>query len=96
MVLGDNSLEGSMYSDREYTVLPKEGNIEDHFAAAVEQLPKSIYSIFSRPPAEQEKIVVERDFNPKIQKEGGLYIDDKGNLMVVEDGVGVAVDDCRP
>jgi len=93
MVLGANSAEGSMYSEHEYTVKPHEGNIEDHFAKAVENLPKNVYSVMKRPKADIEKVVIERDFNPLVTKEGNVYIDAKGNLMVVEGGSGVSIDD---
>ena len=69
-----------MYSEHEYTVKPHDGNIEDHFAAAVENLPKNVYSIMKRPKADIEKVVIERDFNPLVTKEGNVYIDAKGNL----------------
>lgn len=93
MVLGRNSLTGTMYRDKEYTVLLLEGDIGQHFAKAVDKLPKDVYSIVRRPPEDQKTMVIERDFNPKVKKEGGLYVDDKGNLMVVEQGVGVSIED---
>ena len=40
MVLGTHALEGSMYRANEYTVLPLDGNIEDHFENAIERLPE--------------------------------------------------------
>jgi len=92
MVLGEHSGKGSMYGKNEYTVLPKEGNIEDQFAAAVERLPQNTYSMVKADPEQQAKAVIEHDFNPKIKKEGGLYVSDKGDVMVVENGRGVPVE----
>jgi len=92
MVLGRNSLQGKMYRSDEYTVLPFDGNIEDHFAKAAEHLPGGIYDSSKSPTAEIEKGAVERDFNPKNKKEGGLYVNDKGQLMQVDYGSGVLFD----
>ncbi len=89
MVLGKHALEGSMYSKNEYTVLPLEGDIEAHFSAAVEKLPANVFSMVKAAPAEQKQAAIERDFNPLNKKEGGLYVSDKGKLMVVDMGSGV-------
>lgn len=92
MVLGTHSLQGSMYSKNEYTVLPnKETDIEAQFAAAVENLPADIYKPVRGSAAEAAK-VREIDFNPKAQKEGNYYLTDAGVLMQREGGVGVRVD----
>jgi len=88
MVLGSHSAKGSMYGKNEYTVLPKAGDIEEHFATAIKNLPENIYSIAKRPAQEQKEIVVERDWNPKNKKEGGIYLSDKGELMRVSYGAG--------
>jgi len=89
MVLGTHSSQGTMYGKNEYTVLPKEGNIEDHFTRAIEQLPENIYSITKKTAEEQKEVVVDRDWDPKNKKEGGLYLSDKGELMRVSFGSGV-------
>lgn len=89
MVLGSHTLQGTMYKAGEYTVLPKTGDIEEQFAAAVEKLPEKIYSITQRPAEDQRYLAMERDFNPKNKKEGGVYLADDGTLMSVEQGVGV-------
>ena len=91
MVLGKHSLEGSMYVSNTYTVTPIEGEIEDHFAHAIKKLPSKIYQKVSDQTQEtfNEKAVIERDFDPKNKKEGGLYISDKGRLMKVDFGSGV-------
>lgn len=92
MILGRNSLQGSMYGANQYTVLPNDGSIDEQFAAALENLPESIYSS-ARVPAEQQRAqVAELDFNPKIKKEGGVYLNDDGVLMRVEHGAGQQLD----
>lgn len=90
MVLGTHSLKGSMYGKDEYTVLPKEGDIEAQFDAAVENLPKDIYQATGT--AAKAAQVREIDFNPKAQKEGNYYLSDAGILMQREGGVGVRAD----
>ena len=92
MVLGTNSLQGSMYGPNEYTVLPLEGNIDDHFYKALQDLPQNIYSEATNPAEAQRAAVAERDFNPKIKKEGGLYLNDNGVIMIVENGSGVQLE----
>jgi len=93
MVLGQHALTGSMYRQNEYTVLPREGDIAEQFAEAVKNLPANVFT-----PADEVndapavKGAVERDFNPKAKKEGSLYLSDKGTLMVLENGSGVALD----
>lgn len=96
MVLGKNSLQGSMYGANQYTVIPEKGtDIEEQFAAATENLPQNVYSIVKKSPKEQEKAVVERDFNPKNKKEGGLYISDDGTIMENTYGSGVPLSSTR-
>lgn len=91
MVLGQNANTGSMYSDKEYTVTPLPGDIETHFAKAVEKLPAGIYQAPRGSQAEAAK-VREIDFNPKAKKEGNYYVTDAGVLMVRESGVGQRVE----
>ena len=43
MVLGEHSLQGSMYRADEYTVLPRGTNIDAQFAEAVSHLPETVY-----------------------------------------------------
>jgi N12 class adenine-specific DNA methylase len=87
MVLGRHALEGSMYRANEYTVLPLEGDIEQHFAEAVKRLPENV-SRPARGSLAERALVQDRDFNPTHKKEGGLYVTD-GKLMQVESGSGV-------
>lgn len=91
MVLGQHANTGSMYSDKEYTVTPLPGDIEAHFAKAVEKLPAGIYQAPRGGLAEAAK-VREIDFNPKAKKEGNYYVTDAGVLMQRESGVGQRVD----
>ncbi len=94
MVLGAHSGKGKMQNRTEpqYTVLPREGDIDEQFAAAVAQLPKNVYSIVASSPERQKAAVAERDFNPKLKKEGGIYLNDDGVLMSVEQGAGQQLD----
>lgn len=89
MVLGRHSLQGSMYRDKEYTVLPPEGDIEQHFSEAVARLPEKVYSSAKAAPEQQRKAALEREFNPLHKKEGGIYLSTDKRLMVVDQGSGV-------
>ncbi|MFL6228431.1 MAG: hypothetical protein ACJ741_06595 [Pyrinomonadaceae bacterium] len=93
MVLGSHSFAGKMRSgDNEYTVTPREGDIEEHFREAVKRLPAAVYTN----PAKADEIVREtreRDYDPKLKKEGALYVHDDGTLMKVVYGSGVALSD---
>ncbi len=91
MVLGNHANTGSMYKDKDYTVTPLDGDIESHFAKAVENLPEGIYKADRGSSAEAAK-VREIDFNPKAKKEGNYYVTDAGQLMVREGGVGQRVE----
>lgn len=90
MVLGHHALTGSMYRANEYTVEPIDGDIEDLFAKAILNLPENIYRPARGSQAERAA-VQQRDYDPKIKKEGGLYVADNGALMQVESGQGVAL-----
>lgn len=87
MVLGTHADTGSMYKDKDYTVNPLAGDIEAHFAKAIERLPADIYRAARGSSAEAAQ-VREIDFNPKAKKEGNYYVTDAGVLMVREGGVG--------
>lgn len=92
MVLGTPSDTGSMQNSPEpqYTVLAPEGDIEDLFAAAVEQMQADVFKP-ARGSAGEAAQVRELDFNPKAQKEGNYYVSDAGVLMQREEGVGKPV-----
>jgi hypothetical protein len=90
MVLGTHSFKGTMRSANEYTVEPNPNPpIEEQFAAAVERLPADVYKPKVEIKTEANRPPLERDFNPKSKKEGGLYVSDKGEVMRVESGSGV-------
>lgn len=93
MVLGNHSGRGKMQNTRDpqYTVLPGAGNIEEAFAAAAANLPKNVYSLTKAAPVTQAAAAIEKDFNPKNKKEGGLYLSPNGQVMVTESGAGVPV-----
>lgn len=95
MVLGKNSMKGTMYGPNQYTVLPDEGNIDDQFAAALKNLPQDIYSPPVETTRESKAVSHDRDFNPKLKKEGGIYLDDDGLLRRVEHGSGVVLSDIK-
>lgn len=92
MVLGEHSLQGSMRSANEYTVLPRGTDIDAQFAEAVTHLPENVYSPDVRSSADSiRQQAAERDFNPKHTKEGALYVDDKGLLRRLDNGSGVDI-----
>jgi N12 class adenine-specific DNA methylase len=95
MILGTSSLKGTMYGANQYTVLPREGNIDEQFAAALENLPGYIYSPASKPAEVVKEAVAERDFNPTLKKEGGVYLNKNGVLMRVEQGAGQQLDNLK-
>lgn len=87
MVLGTHSTAGSMRSASEYTVLPREGDIAQHFLDAVANLPENVYQADHGTSADAAK-GQQLDFDPKAKKEGGFYLSPTGTLMRVKDGVG--------
>jgi len=92
MVLGEHAMTGSMYRSNEYTVTPRQGvDIEQAFAEAIKNLPEDMYRP-QRGSREEKAAVVDRDFNPKHQKEGGVYLGDDGTLRIIENGSGVALE----
>lgn len=97
MVLGSHSDTGKMQNSRDpqYTVTPPEGDIEALFAAAVERLPADVYKPQRGSAAEAAK-VRDIDFNPRAQKEGNYYVNERGVLMQREAGVGQAVIGKKP
>lgn len=91
MVLGTHSTTSSQYNRYEYTVAPLDGDIEDHFDKAMQNLPAGIYTQF-KPVDDIKTAAIERDFNPKASKEGSVYISDDGVLMRRESGSGVPLE----
>ena len=93
MVLGTHSAAGSMYRANSYTVLPQEGDIESHFAKAVENLPADMYEKQApkKTSVEAQEAANRADFDVKGKKEGGVYVADDGEVMQVRNGVGVPI-----
>ena len=87
MVLGSHSLQGSMRKALEYTVLPREGNIADHFAAAVATLPENVFAAQAGSAAGNMQTLV-RDLDPANKKEGAFYLSKAGVLMLTHAGIG--------
>ncbi|HNC03231.1 MAG TPA: hypothetical protein PLY05_07735, partial [Agitococcus sp.] len=88
MILGKSALTGSMYRANEYTVEPIAGSdIETLFSEAINNLPENIYTPQRGSKAEQAA-VQRRDYDPKIKKEGGIYVADDGVLMQANNGQG--------
>ncbi|MEW5733437.1 MAG: DEAD/DEAH box helicase family protein, partial [Thermodesulfobacteriota bacterium] len=94
MVLGRHSLEGSMYGQNEYTVMPMEGDIAAQFADAAMKLPEKVYQKARKTTkkSHDKPAVIERDWNPKNRKEGGVYLSDSGAVMKTDFGSGVPVE----
>lgn len=92
MVLGDHATTGSMYRSNEYTVTPLSGDIAQHFAKAIGNLPQNVYTgPVARAAEAATAKTYERDMRPASEKEGGLYISD-GKVYVRDQGTGVQVE----
>ncbi len=94
MVLGSHSFEGSMYGPNQYTVKSFPNKIEDLFANAIKNLPTNVYreTKDATKDSYNELAVIERDFDPKNKKEGGIYVSDDGKVMKVDFGSGVLIE----
>jgi hypothetical protein len=88
MVLGKQALTGSMYRSDEYTVEPT-GDLVEQLAEAINKLPKDVYDR-QLTNEELESKINEFDIAPQV-KESSYYVDDKGELRQVIDGVGEVV-----
>lgn len=90
MVLGEGSIDkNGMYAKDQYTVLPsKDAPISELLAKAIDALPKDVYRPEVNTAAHEAK-VREFDWNPKAKKEGSYYVSDDGQIMQVENRVGV-------
>jgi N12 class adenine-specific DNA methylase/predicted RNA methylase len=91
MILGKNAMTGSMYAENTYTVEPyKSIDIGESFNKATDKFSKDIYkneaieSVADRDPKEY-------DFAPSYIKENAYYIDEKGNLLNKQEGIGTPV-----
>lgn len=88
MILGESRLTGSMYRENEYTVVPT-GDIQVQIRDAIAKLPKGMYH-GNLSVDEMEAKRKEFEVDPR-KKEASYYLDDAGNVRVVQDGVGVRV-----
>jgi N12 class adenine-specific DNA methylase len=102
MVLGQQRLSGNrddqdryisgLRSDGEYTVVSYDespADLEAKFAEAVEKLPANVYSVMKADAATIKREAAKVEFNPKVRREGVVYLADDGTLMRVQDGAGV-------
>jgi uncharacterized protein (TIGR02594 family) len=109
MVLGETRIAGSTDANGRHingivpggTVVIARGDqsieaLDQAFQAAAERLPQGVYSSVRATPEAQQQAVIEREFNPKAQKEGQLYLNDRGDLMVRQDGMGVGIQAIAP
>ena len=86
-VLGTNSLQGSMYSANEYTVLAPEGAIEDVFEESLQALPEDAYQAGQDM---EERIDAQKavEFASSTLKRNSFFLKD-GVLMQNQAGKGV-------
>jgi N12 class adenine-specific DNA methylase len=67
--------------------------LEAKFAQALERLPTNVYSALRQDAEAVRRETAVRDFDPKVKREGVLYLGDDGSALRVENGVGVALAD---
>lgn len=104
MVLGQNRISGNEddlgrrinsngRGGEKYTVVSYDANIaelEAKFQAAIEALPANAYSPLKQDSRSVRRETAKADFNPLIKRDGVIYVRD-GEIMRVENGVGVAL-----
>lgn len=100
-VLGEQRISGNrddlgrringLRSDGEYVVVSYEQQeeMEARFEQAMLSLPANVYSATLASPQQQRAETTKVDFDPKVRREGVVYIGDDGAIMRVESGVGV-------
>lgn len=100
-VLGEQRISGNrddlgrringLRSDGEYVVVSYEQqeDMEARFEQAMLSLPANVYSATLASPQQQRAQTTKVDFDPKVRREGVVYIGDDGAIMRVESGVGV-------
>ncbi len=106
MVLGQQRLSGyyddenrrinGLRRDGEYVVVSYDqtaAELDAKFAAAVERLPQNIYSPLTASAATVKAETAKIDFDPSVRREGVVYLDKTGDVMRVENGVGVRLAD---
>lgn len=75
----------------QYTVVSYDESVEETeqaFERAMLTMPSNIYSPMQQSAAELKAEVAKIDFDPKVRREGVVYLDDDGELMRVENGAG--------
>lgn len=96
MILGQVTTRGdTLNASERFTVNAHPGELGEQLAAALERLPQNVYSVAGPGVAAEtaRRAAVAKDFNPKYRKEGGIYRNDAGELLRVEQGVGVPLGD---
>lgn len=107
MVLGQNRISGNVddqgrrinsngHGGQNYTVVSYDktpAELDAKFAEAIKFLPENVYSAMRAEPAVLKAQVAKVDFDPKVKREGVVYIDKGGDVMVVSEGVGKPLGD---
>ena len=103
MVLGQNRISGNTDDNgrrinsngrggEQYTVVSYDktpADLDAKFAAAVERLPANVYSVLSQSGDSVHRETAKVDFDPSVKREGVVYLGNDGDVMRVENGVGV-------
>lgn len=87
MVLGEHSLQGSMYGENEYTLKPKGGeSIEDGLKKALDALPANVFGEGRVVPVEREERIADAGMREGalVEKDGGLFTVSDGALVKPE------------
>lgn len=87
MVLGEHSLQGSMYGENEYTLKPKDGeSIEDGLKKAIDALPANVFGEGRAVPVEREERIADAGMREGalVEKDGGLFTVSDGALVKPE------------
>lgn len=87
MVLGEHSLQGSMYGENEYTLKPKDGeSIEDGLKKAIDALPANVFGEGRAVPVEREERIADAGMREGalVEKDGGLFTVSDGALVKLE------------
>lgn len=87
MVLGEHSLQGSMYGENEYTLKPRAGeSIEDGLKKALDALPANVFGEGRAVPVEREERIADVGMREGalVEKDGGLFTVSDGALVKPE------------
>lgn len=84
--INSNGMGGEKYTVVSYDTTTEE--LDAKFAAAVERLPQNVYSALAQEPGALKAEVAKMDFDPKVKREGVVYVGKGGALLRVEDGIG--------